>query len=353
MLLKLTGTPSVDASFGDGGVRVYDEIFPSESTVAHALAASGESTLLVAGRIGPGNSPVGGFILKLDLSGNLVTTFGTGGVVEIDQVPVEKIALSQDGSIFASGRRGAPQIFHFNADGSPDLGFSDGDGDLVSLGSLVPASLGVQSDGRVILGGFESSNDAFGIIRYNADGLMDIAGFGSSGRATKSIGAVDTLKALLVMSDDSILAVGESDNDAENREDWSIVKFNPNGQEDTSFGTNGATTLSIFQSQFNRIGGAVRSGNNIVVGGFRGGSEEAITLAAVTISGEPLTTFGTDGIVSLALDGNGDTRGLGMLALEDGRLLAYGRLLVKSTNGDSNISTVVAVYDAQGSPIKL
>ncbi|MBY0275316.1 hypothetical protein K2Z84_08245 [Candidatus Binatia bacterium] len=90
--------------------------------------------------------------------------------------------------------------------------FEDGS----SVTQLTPRGIAVQSDGKLIVAGFDGapSSSTMFIIRYNADGSRDST-FGTSGRVNldPSTGA-DRLNDVDVMSDGKIVVVGAAGSDA-------------------------------------------------------------------------------------------------------------------------------------------
>ena len=118
------------------------------------------------------------------------------------------------------------------------------DGDGIRTESYVISDHGAratafQSSGKTIVAGarnvFVAQND-FWIARYNDDGTPDATfGDGTDGDIAVDIaGGFDYVRDIAVLPDDSILAVGNSQESGESR--FSVVKLDANGDLDATFG---------------------------------------------------------------------------------------------------------------------
>jgi uncharacterized delta-60 repeat protein len=240
---------TLDAGFGTGGI-VTTPVPSGSSTSANALAVSG-SDILVAG-----HSKIGlRFVIALaryDSSGAPVSTFGSGGVVTtpVGSLDADAAALAVqplDGKIVAAGLAGnaVSQIWdvallRYNADGSPDTTFGGGDGivttDIASSSNYANA-VALQTDGKIVVAGNAFANSFAGtsdiaVLRYNTDGSLDTAGFGSpNGYVTTNVGAFDNGFAVAVQSDNKIVVAGNADAGTGDR--LALLRYNANGSLDT------------------------------------------------------------------------------------------------------------------------
>jgi len=147
-------------------------------------------------------------------------------------------------------------ITRFLEDGSVDDGFGD-DGTTVTdfpdaPGSDLPSELAVdldeQPDGALIVSGNEQNSaegaSDFALARYTPDGALD-ATFGADGRVTTDLNLGDTLRAVAVGADGSIVAGGYTASGGASPVEVMVVRYTPDGIPDTTFGTDGIVTTGI------------------------------------------------------------------------------------------------------------
>jgi uncharacterized delta-60 repeat protein len=125
-----------------------------------------------------------------------------------------------------------------------EAGAAPGDPDRSFRGGKVTTSLGkegggatataLQRDGKiVVISGTGSITDSdVVLVRYNANGSVD-GSFGSGGKRRTDLGGADEARDVAVQPDGKILVAGQSDGDLV------LVRYNPDGTLDTSFGTGG------------------------------------------------------------------------------------------------------------------
>lgn len=180
--------------------------------------------------------------------------------------------------------------------GSLDLSFN-GNGKFISGNTGNAESVGLQSNGKIILGGSVfTSSWAFGVKRCNTNGTIDNT-FGTSGSTVIDISPnLDFGRAIAIQADDKIILAGQSNNGT--NDDIVVVRLNSDGTIDNTFGSNGivTTTVSAYSELANDI--VVQSDGKIVVGGgaYNGTSEDFI-LVRYNANGTLDNTFGLNGIV--------------------------------------------------------
>src|SRR5262249_51966200 len=155
----------------------------------------------------------------------LDSTFGVGGKVTTDfglTDQASSVVVQPDGKIIVAGGAyltfppagGEFALARYKPAGSLDRCFC--------LGGLVRARFGrygcfssslvVQRDGKIIAGGTKyidlQTNSDFGLVRYNPDGSLD-SSFGNGGEvSTEFDGLLDNVSAVLVQPSGKIIAVG-------------------------------------------------------------------------------------------------------------------------------------------------
>jgi uncharacterized delta-60 repeat protein len=156
------------------------------------------------------------------------------------------------------------------------------------------------SDGRILVAGTTStgspSEHDLAVAVFRTDGSLDES-FGQLGRILIDLGGDDFCNAVSVQSDGRILLGGYRTAVAGTPPESVVVCLNPDGAIDTTFGTNGALEPA---PRFAVVDLAVLSDGSIVAAGVRpspDGSDFAI--ARLTSSGTVDETFGPGGVVFL------------------------------------------------------
>ena len=269
---------SLDPTFGNGGVVFTYAFYGSGGSYDVVIQPDGK---IVAAGYDAGND--GGFaVYRYNTDGSLDTSFGGDGTVI---TPIgsccayaRSVVLQPDGKIVAAGYSTgyAPYGFivvRYNGDGSLDPTF-DGDGivtTVTSQGDQVYSSM-IQPDGKIIVAGSRSINSnetGFALIRYNGNGSLDTT-FGTGGVVTTQMGLHSGAHAVALQPNEKIVASGTSSGIG-NSVDFAVVRYNPNGSLDTTFGGDGITTADFDNSTDNAYGLALdNAGRAVVVGGSEG-----------------------------------------------------------------------------------
>jgi uncharacterized delta-60 repeat protein len=200
---------SLDPTFGVGG-RVFTPIGDSTDQGWVDVSVQADGTILTAGTVAI--TPVSKFVLaRYDGQGNLVSSFGDGGVTitaiaPIGQGPNESgasaLVVRPNGKIVLAGSFtevdtgqliDAFALAQYDSDGNLDPSFGGGDGMVVAqvAGRAQGSDAVLQSNGRIIeVGqyfGPHGSPGKFFLMRFNTDGSLD-ATFGKSGEVKTSVG---------------------------------------------------------------------------------------------------------------------------------------------------------------------
>jgi uncharacterized delta-60 repeat protein len=158
-------------------------------------------------------------------------------------------AIQSDGKIIVGGSIGVPDgsdfvMVRFKADGSLDTAFGIG-GKVTTDFSPVDWSgaIAIQPDGKILRAGMTVANSSrdLAIARYNSDGSLDVA-FGVGGKVTTDFyGLNEFATGLAIQSDGKIVAAGSVPQLSATigvgiDSDFGLVRYNPNGSLDTTFG---------------------------------------------------------------------------------------------------------------------
>ena len=186
------------------------------------------------------------------------------------------------------------------AKGILDDSFGNGSGYVYISGDNYGQSLAVQSNGKILLGGYcynnSSGNRNFCIARFNSNGTLDatFGSLGNSGKVIQSIGSFyDAGQSLAIQPDGKILFGGECIDGIINS-DFCIARFNSNGTLDTSFGTGGKVIQPIGSFYDAGQSFAIQPDGKILLGGScQGVSNFDFCIARFNSDGTLDTSFGS------------------------------------------------------------
>jgi uncharacterized delta-60 repeat protein len=297
-IARLNADGTVDTSFLAQG--------SGANSIVRCLALQSDGKILMGGAFTTVNGAVRTGIARLDNTGTLDNA--GAGVARND---VTAVAVQADGKIMIGGSftifngTARNRIARLNGDGTLDTTFlaagSGANGDV--------SAVALQSDGKVLIGGFFTSvnNTARNrIARLNSDGTLDTA-FLAAGA-----GADSSVRKLVVQADGKIL-IGGNFTSINGTSRNSIARLNADGTLDTSFLASGAGANGpVFTL-------AVQSDGKILIGGdftsFNGTSRNRF--ARLNSDGTLDTTF--------LATGNGASDQVFALALQsDGKVLIGG-----------------------------
>ncbi|RPJ56842.1 MAG: hypothetical protein EHM23_22390 [Acidobacteria bacterium] len=324
----LANEGDLDLSFGTGG--------KSSADITGQLLddAVGDIALLPDGRILVAGTTSSGFPSEHDLAavvfnpdGSLDESFGRLGRVLIDQGGNEfcyALAVQSDGRILLGGYRtvlagGSPEslVLRLNPDGGIDSTFG-------TQGAFEPAlpfavvALAIIHDGFVIAAGSRPSPSGsdFAIARLTNGGRLDES-FGQGGVVFLDFGSDDFLTGLSVDPNGRLLVVGMNTAGA-----LELARLLANGSADLTFNGSGKRVIDLGCSY--DVSAAIQPDQKILVGttiGPDGLSDFLLT--RLKPDGTSDLDFGTDGVVTGDLTGTDDY--LTCVTLQpDGKILAVG-----------------------------
>jgi len=228
---------------------------------------------------------------RFTTSGQLDTSFGTGGLVNLQYGSPTQVAVQSNGKILVTSGESGKLIFPFptaqagavtryNSNGTVDKTFGAA-GVAASVASA--SALVLQSDGKIVVAGAITSkvtapltyNDVgFGIVRYNSNGSLDST-FGRGGVAITDFGATATDSgafALAVQSDGDIVAAGaagDSSSGSFTASSFGLSRYTSAGKLDTTFGTRGIVITTIGSGHVSWVNAlAIQSDGKIVAAGI-------------------------------------------------------------------------------------
>ena len=227
-------------------------------------------------------------VTRLDSSGNLDTSFGDDGSTVIDR-PLSTtsatriLELQRDrltGNILLSGATSREAfVAQLDDNGNLDSSFGDGGTTVVDL-SVADAV--VDNEGRIVLGGTDNGYTA---VRLLANGELDQT-FGDAGRASALLNPAITLLQrsfsslgtddVVVTGDGSVLLISPATHTVVGRAGAGsavenagtiVLRFDPGGQLDTSFGTNGYSLIPVGAGGIDSLNAVVDNFGGLLIGG--------------------------------------------------------------------------------------
>ncbi|MGH9041842.1 MAG: calcium-binding protein, partial [Acidimicrobiia bacterium] len=220
----------------------------------------------------------------LDPSGNLDTGFGGEGhsVTNFSQVDTfaeaRGVALQtgvHEGKIvlaggYQDGFDSHLALLRLNPDGTQDMSFgSGGEVKTVVGGNDLAYDVAIQPDNKIVVVG-DSDRD-FLVARYSPDGVLDDTFGGGDGIVTAGVmvGGFDRAHAVALQPDGRIVVVGYSDVAAGDIRDVSLMRFNPDGALDPTFGGgDGKATVNLHDTGAERLNDlAIQPDGKIVAAG--------------------------------------------------------------------------------------
>lgn len=353
-IVRLDSDGSVDTSFGVAGLVETQIINESSDDVTDLMVVG--TDLVVAAR----SEDLGDFaVLRFDVNGDPVTTFGTSGRVQVDFNGMFDAALSvamhQGEILIGGGVRSALQsesnnlgLLRLLQNGNLDSSFADAG--LLDLGLTGPARTIVQdaaarADGGIVSAFWSGSSFSardFGLIGTRADGEPD-PDFGDEGFARLDFdNAEDTVEAVAVQPDGRIVAVGAvKPSGSTQGTDFGIARFMADGSVDSDFGSNGRVMVDLDGSTDTARAVHLLDDGKILVAGegqfFDGGGD--LVVIRLLADGTLDTTFGDAGIAR-GDSGASFEFGNAITVMQDGTIVV---------GGTASSDFVMAAFDADGS----
>ena len=300
-------------------------------------------------------------IIKTDLAGNLVSSFGTGGYLSLPKgsgsSEFTKIELSNDGQLLASGwmRDGNNEvavIIKFNESGVLDNTFSD---DGIAEIRIANSSFGEDRVTNLILKAdriyfsspsYTGSKDVIGIACLENDGSF-CSEFGNEGK--KNIEISDAIgsygaRVMIEHPQGGFVIAGGVKFDFFDENSLYLLKTDNLGTVDLSFGVNGLTIFSLGEDIKTGVNDLIiDSENKIVTGGGAFNDQELdnnFFISRFNLDGTLDTGFGNNGTNVLALNANE--------SISDLLLDLSGNIVAAGSTGGFPSNLMLARYSSDG-----
>jgi uncharacterized delta-60 repeat protein len=295
---------------------------------------------------------------SLAAPGNIDTTFGSSGKVTFainGGSRAECTAVQSDGKIIVGGSSfpGTSEQFtlaRLDSLGSLDPTFGQGGivGTSVGRSGGRCYSIAVQTDGKIVAGGYANLSSAtagtlyaFVVVRFLSSGLLD-SSFGNGGIVTTAPQGkmINVCQSLLVESDGKILVGGISRSSYYDSH-FALLRYTSTGELDQSFGTSGIVITEFGNVDWGASIALQSDGKIIMAGSTLNAGTYDIAVARYTSSGGLDPSFGNAGKIVTSI-GTGDDSGNCVLVQSDGKILVAGN----SANGNQGNVAVVRYTDA-------
>jgi uncharacterized delta-60 repeat protein len=214
--------------------------------------------------------------------------------------------------------------------------------------------IAVQPDGKILVCGSAwiiPNGDDFVILRFNQDGTLD-SSFANGGVFRYALSSVtDRFYGIAVQPDGKIVAAGETNVGTQDTA-FAVVRLNPNGTFDATFGTGGVVTTNFFNSLDEATEVVIQPDGKIIASGWvtQGGVNNGLTydfaLVRYNSNGSLDASFGNGGIVFTDFNGRGDLAQSSVLQ-PNGKIVLAGWVAVPTT--PVNYDFGLARYNADGS----
>jgi len=304
---------TADSTFGDNG-KVITRI-GDYSDLCNCIAIQSDGKILAGGCTGVDTAFKWMYdfaVVRYHPDGTIDTEFGDNGSVTThigDQYSIGySMAIQPDGKIILAGETrdsifSDVAIARYHPDGSPDHSFGTAGVVRTTLSETYDfaRSIALQSDGKIVVAGStqqDLSNYDIALVRYLPDGSPDHT-FGVNGIVTTDVGT-EFGNSVIVQPDQKIIVAGGLTNTT--IYDFAILRYQPDGTLDHSFGTNGLISISFGAGDSE--GHALALGNNgevIIAGSYNHGSPNYFDFALVRLfsklnpSASPLLSFPENG----------------------------------------------------------
>lgn len=310
-IAKFTSNGDLALDFGENGVFLSDLGDTERLDACGGLAVDDHGDLFSVGVTYIEGKPSSAIlIVGLTPDGQLLETFGDHGKVVID-LPgtsgdtASALAIDGEGNLYVAGSFDTLSDAGFDAlvikldpTGQLVSSFADGGVAIIDFGGAWDAAIEIALDyaGRPVIAGttnFGAPSD-FVAARLTANGNSD-GTFGTDGITTVDIDTYDTPYAMTLDANGNVYALVMATADAPGR-DVAVVKLDVSGQPVAGFGENG---IVHFDWGLDSLAGAIGFGpdaNLYVSGDFTTTTQATIIASIDPVEGSPVTGFGDNGV---------------------------------------------------------
>lgn len=262
LLLRLNSNGTLDSTFGNNGVTIFD--FFGRDDLAQAITLQPNNKIIVTGTatdtINFYNQPV---IARFNENGTIDSSFGTNGIVTFPATAIDNevtsVSIQQDGKIVAAGHyentfTGSSDfdimVLRVDSNGVPDATFGANGFVKTPINDGIDDSFGmdIDTDGNIVVAGFTTLPFTLTLdmvlLKYDHTGTLD-PNFGTGGIVTFNNADEDVATDLKIQPDNKIVVGGSSGLPFLGPRDFAVWRYLPNGTADATFGSNGFVTTTV------------------------------------------------------------------------------------------------------------
>ncbi|QDU28395.1 Bifunctional hemolysin/adenylate cyclase precursor [Anatilimnocola aggregata] len=347
-LVRFEANGAVDTTFGESGLVTTAFIGPTMNFGRTEVVVQPDGKTLVAGTAHDMSAAMSWNVMRYNRDGSLDTSFGNAGLVRT-VFPgammnfVESLVLLPDGRFIVAGpiqAMGLPHmgVARYHSDGTLDTSFGVNGLAEFHFGDVDvhTADVALQADGKLVVTGFVATAGMGDILltRIMPDGSLDTS-FGTAGSTTTSVNGNDSGNSVLVQPDGKIVVAARID------AGFALLRYDPSGILDSSFGTNGIVQVLTDASPDGLVSVAIQPDGKLT-GVFTTQSGD-VQVSRWNSDGSYDLSFGDEG--STRIDFGGIDTGSDLAIQADGKVLIAGYSI---TAGPSSNDFAVARLNSDG-----
>jgi uncharacterized delta-60 repeat protein len=301
-------------------------------------------------------------------AGDLDPTFGIGGMMTTDinrsTDIANAVAVQADGKLVVVGQAYKHNdysdedfvVTRYNTDGTLDNTFGSGGRVRTDFPGLaaVPSAVVIQPDGKIVVAGGAFPQFTFlgnfELVRYNPNGSLDRS-FGNGGIVTTNFPEGSYAFDVALQPDGKIIAAGtvfvDFNPGESSNTDFALARYNPDGTADATFGNGGQVSTDFVGLEDDAFSVLIQPDGKIVAVGSANDPATYYDFAAVRYlsNGTVDTTFGVAGKVQTDFGDQNFDRARSAALQPDGRIVAAG-FAISHGGGVQNFA--VARYTSSG-----
>lgn len=300
----------LDNTFGSNGIIITD-VSPGLDDIGYSVIVKDNGKFIITGYAVNDNGNKDFTLVQYNQDGVIDSSFGDNGIVLLDINGTNDYAfasaIQSDGKIITVGYTTNTDsdiaIIRFNSDGSIDNSYAN-NGIFIydyGFGNDEGWAIIISSDGNAFVGckiTNESLEDDYAVLKITEEGILDNS-FGNNGITVTDIGGTDAIRDIKLQSDGKILITGTSSDDVGGFYDKTLIRYNVNGDLDSSFNSNGIIFTSFEDGGDD--GGysiSIKTDGKIIVCGSSsvGIGDDNFALAQYNSDGSIDASFGTGGV---------------------------------------------------------
>lgn len=362
--LNVNGT--TDATYGIAGnakIEVAEKATRIKDMVLH------NNILYICGTT---TTDIGGtstyvFVAAVDMNGNLIPTFGTGGLVKFNSNPklylTSSIVVDNNNKIYICGSKGLTELFvlRLNSNGTLDNSFDTDGIQTISTGNndhwFDITSMALDKDNKVVVAGkkYRANNGNqlanfwnILVVRFLNNGSIDNT-FANNGIGlyNSNPNYFDETKKILVNKDNKYIICGDTYDNVDY--DYTILKLQNNGSIDNTFGNNGwmLYDLEMNNEMENPLNAALLDDGSIIITGNQGSGDTVyFALFKVNPNGTRDQNFAPNGLYKNIFGQNNNSSSSGMAVTTDGKIVLAGYTRTCANGVCGTLYLGVARYNA-------